>query len=265
MLDKNSDPLFSIVTPSYNQAQFLEKTIQSVLSQDYPNIEYIIIDGGSTDGSVDIIKKYEHRLAYWVSEPDRGQAHAINKGFRIATGDILAWLNSDDEYVPGTIEKVVRILKSHNEKLVYGSAKFIDEEGNEINTYRGEPLKPGFKRMRYWEGWPIPQPTVFFKRELFDVYGGLDESYRLSLDYEWLIRVSRYEKFYFLDGILAKYRIHTKSKTGNWEENKWDFFRECFRANRKYAPIRSPLTWPLWVGLLKFYFLESLNRFIAKL
>ena len=122
--------LVSIVTPSYNQSRFIEDTIRSVLSQDYPQIEYMIVDGGSTDGSVEIIKRYEDQLAWWVSERDQGQTDAINKGFARATGDILAWLNSDDTYEPGAVSAAVKYLQEHPEVgMVYGDCNYIDENG----------------------------------------------------------------------------------------------------------------------------------------
>ncbi len=127
----SSLPRVSIVTPSFNQAAFLEETIQSVLSQDYPNLEYIIIDGGSTDGSVEIIKKYADKLAYWVSEKDTGQADAINKGLIRVTGEIVAWLNSDDIYLPGTIRAAVEALQAHPDcGLVYGDVLSVDAKGS---------------------------------------------------------------------------------------------------------------------------------------
>ena len=129
-------PLVSIVTPSYNQAAFLEETIRSVLEQDYPRVEYIIIDGGSTDGSAEIIQRYADRLAYWVSERDRGQTDAINKGFARATGSILAWLNSDDTYQPGALREAVDYLLAHPDVgMVYGDGNFIDEHGKVIGRF----------------------------------------------------------------------------------------------------------------------------------
>ncbi len=139
MASKRATPLVSIITPSRNQAPFLEATIQSVLAQDYPEIEYLVIDGDSTDGSLDIIKRYQKRLAYWVSEPDLGQTDAINKGFAHAQGEIFAWLNSDDLLLPGAITRAVNYLVTHPETgMVYGDADFIDETGRVIGQFPGE-------------------------------------------------------------------------------------------------------------------------------
>src|SRR5512139_1414374 len=129
-------PLVSIITPSYNQARFLETTIRSVLDQDYPNLEYLIVDGGSTDGSREIIQRYSDRLAWWVSERDQGQTDAINKGFARARGEILAWLNSDDTYLPGAIQGAVDFLQDHpGVGMVYGDANLIDEQSNVIGKF----------------------------------------------------------------------------------------------------------------------------------
>lgn len=137
----NEEPLVSIVTPSYNQAQYLEDTIQSVLTQDYPRIEYIVIDGGSTDGSLEIIKKYADRISYWVSEKDKGQTDALNKGFAASHGSILAWLNSDDTYRPGAIRAAVEYLSRHPQVgMVYGDLDFIDENGKVVGKF--PPRKP---------------------------------------------------------------------------------------------------------------------------
>src|ERR1035437_5829495 len=131
-------PLVSIITPSYNQAQFLEKTILSVLSQNYPNIEYIIIDGGSTDNSADIIRKYENKISFWISEKDKGQSDAINKGWKRAKGKYCSYLNSDDELVPGAVSKIVEAFeKNQDAGVVYGDYTFIDENEKEISRERG--------------------------------------------------------------------------------------------------------------------------------
>jgi len=148
-------PVISIVTPSYNQVQFLEETILSVLNQDYPNIEYIVIDGGSTDGSVDIIRKYADRLAYWVSEPDRGQAHAINKGFARATGDLLGWLNSDDLYLPGALSAVAEAYADNPGCLIAANVINFDEHTGAEQLVR----QSGITLARFIGFWSEPRPV----------------------------------------------------------------------------------------------------------
>ncbi len=200
----------SIITPSYNQAQFLEKTIQSVLNQDYPNIEYIIIDGGSTDGSVDIIRKYEHRLAYWVSEPDRGQSHAINKGFQKATGEILAWLNSDDTYLPWTVKTAVEFLIGHPEVyMIYGDCNEINESGETTGSYQTKEfnlneLVCGINM--------VPQPTVFFRREILKKVGYLDTNLHIGMDHDFWLRVGLKFKVQHIPYLLANFRFYPETK-----------------------------------------------------
>src|SRR5512141_1228507 len=156
--------LVSIITPSFNQAPYIEATIQSVLGQDYPRIEYIIIDGGSTDGTVDVIRKYESRLANWVSEKDKGQTDAINKGFARAKGDILAWLNSDDTYEPGAIRAAVQYLQAHPETgLVYGDCNFINVSGQVIGRFPAAQTDYARLRQGYVH---IPQQAAFWRADL---------------------------------------------------------------------------------------------------
>jgi len=206
-------PMISIVTPSYNQAQFLEETILSVLSQDYPSIEYLIIDGGSTDGSVEIIRKYEDRLAYWVSEPDQGQSQAINKGFQRANGEILAWMNSDDVYCPGAMRAAVDFLRLHPDvALVYGRAELIDGDGATLLPIPWEDfdVPTCITRQRY----PIPQPAAFFRREAVQRVGLLDERLHYCLDWDYWIRIAMAGlKISKIPQTLARCRLHRDSKT----------------------------------------------------
>lgn len=206
-------PIVTIVTPSYNQARFLEETILSVLDQDYPNIEYLVIDGGSTDGSVEIIRKYEDRLAYWVSERDQGQSHAINKGFQRANGEILAWLNSDDLYCPGAVRTVVDFLLSHGDvALVYGRADLIDSGRAIVHQIPWEDfdLRTCIARHRY----PIPQPAAFFRRETIRQVGLLDQRLHYCLDWDYWIRIALAGlKITRISHTLAQCRLHQDSKT----------------------------------------------------
>src|SRR5678816_1809657 len=172
--------LVSIVTPSYNQASYLEKTIQSVLKQDYPRIEYIVVDGASTDDSYEIIEKYNDRLAYWISEKDSGQAEAINKGFARAKGEILAWLNSDDYYVPDTISAVVKCFDENPEVvMVYGDMLAVDETGQIINILKYKQLS--LEDLLCFQ--IIGQPSVFFRRKKKKKTGLLDTSFHFMLDH----------------------------------------------------------------------------------
>lgn len=226
-------PRVSIVTPSYNQGQFLETTIRSVLLQGYPDLEYIIIDGGSIDGSVDIIRKYEPWLAYWVSEPDRGQSCAINKGFRKASGDIIAWLNSDDSYLPGAISHAVQSLQETKASVVYSKCRMITGESDLLGFY--DPLVPVTLRdlIMLWRhdfACP-PQPTVFFRRQALECVGLLDETLHYALDYELWLRMIQYSEFCFVDATWANYVVHPQSKTGKG----WlPFVDEAYQAGRRY-------------------------------
>ena len=207
---KGKLPLVSVITPSYNQAQFLEATILSVLGQDYPNIEYIIIDGGSNDSSVDIIRKYEERLAYWVSEPDRGQSHALNKGISHATGDILFWLNADDLCLPDTFSTVAEAFSRQSVlRILTGQAHVIDQEGRLCGELRS--------RFTSWADYAIGKCTIrqvatFFDRKLFDELGGVDESLEYSMDFDLLLRFTQQYRPLIIDEYLAAYRKHETAK-----------------------------------------------------
>ena len=180
-------PLVSIITPSYNQARFLETTLRSVLEQSYPRVEYLVADGGSTDESVEIIRKYADRLAWWVSEKDQGQADAINKGFARCKGEIIGWVNSDDYYLPGTLEEVVRVFEENPAVgLVFGDVRVVDERGSIINE-----LHYGDWDIRDLMSFHIiGQPAVFFRRSTLEQAGYLDLSYHLLLDHQLWLRMA---------------------------------------------------------------------------
>ena len=204
-------PLVSIVTPSYNQAQFLEATIQSVIGQDYPHVEYIVIDGGSTDGSVDILRKYADRLAYWVSEPDRGQSDAINKGFGRARGELLAWLNSDDVYLPGCVSAAVAFMLDHPEVgMAYGDVEVVDAQGRTI-------LRPRWDEYDWMRllthRIAIPQPAAFFRRAVTDRVGRLRADLHYAMDLEFWLRIGRRYPIRRIDQTLAQFRLHAVSKS----------------------------------------------------
>jgi hypothetical protein len=217
------NPLVSIVTPSYNQAQFLEQTIQSVLGQDYPRIEYLIVDGGSTDGSVDMIRKYANRLACWLSEPDRGQGEAINKGFARAAGDLFGWLNSDDVLTPGAVRAAVETFRTHPEAaLVYGDAMSIDADGRPLNAMRFKQWGAGELAAFHI----LCQPAVFFRREAWERAGGLDTGYHFLLDHHLWLRIAAVGGMLHVPQIWAHARQHPAAKNVALAEK---FGAEAFR------------------------------------
>jgi glycosyltransferase involved in cell wall biosynthesis len=195
--------------PSYNQAQYLEESICSVLGQDYPNLEFMIVDGGSKDGSVDIIKKYESRLAWWVSEKDKGQGDAINKGFSRANGEIIAWLNSDDLYMPGTISTGVKALQDYpGTGLIHGDVLAIDSDGQTTNLMRGHDLDlAGLMQFKI-----INQPSVFVRREVLLKSGFLDVNYNLLLDQQLWLRVAQVTSLRYIPRTMAAARYHPAAK-----------------------------------------------------
>lgn len=221
-------PLVSIITPSFNQSQYLENTIRSVLEQEYPRVEYIIIDGGSTDGTLDILRKYEDELEHWVSEPDMGQTDAINKGFELAQGDILAWLNSDDTYRPGAIKQAVAYLQDHRHiGMVYGNAYYVDEYGHQVARYPAGPtdyqgLRRGINT--------IPQQAMFFRSKLWQMVGPLDPSFYYAMDYDLWIRIAAVTPIAFQDRYWANFRLHEDSKSLTAARRCWpEMMRVHFR------------------------------------
>ena len=203
-------PLVTIVTPSLNKGCFLEQAILSVLQQDYPAIEYIVMDGGSSDGSVEIIRRYQDRLAYWASEPDNGQSSAINKGFTHGKGTIVAWLNADDLLAPSAVSIAVRFLEAEPDVgLVYGDRVEIDAKGNTIAYLRCPPHDPEMFRKDV----TLPQETAFFRREVFKGSGGLDESLHFAMDLDLWCRIARVARMRHIPAFLACFRRHKHSKS----------------------------------------------------
>jgi glycosyltransferase involved in cell wall biosynthesis len=203
------NPLVSIITPSYNQARFLEKTMRSVLEQDYPNIEYLVVDGASTDGSVDLIRKYQKKLAWWTSEKDAGQADAINKGLSRAKGEIIAWLNSDDYYMPGAISSAVKALNDHPQAgFVFGNVRVVAEDESIINQLTYDDW--GLTDLLTFH--IIGQPGVFMRREVLERAGKLDFSYHLMLDHHLWIRMAMQADMVYIPQLWASAHYYDDCK-----------------------------------------------------
>jgi glycosyltransferase involved in cell wall biosynthesis len=227
-------PLISIVTPSYEQGAFLEETILSVLDQGYPKLEYIVIDGGSTDGSVDIIRKYQAHLAYWVSEPDQGQYHALQKGFARATGELLGWLNSDDTYLPQALMTAGKAYAQHPGKCIAGPVINVD-----LRSGR-ETLIPQYgitfdNMVKFWEqNYSWHQPGLFFPRFAYELAGGLDGSLDYAMDHDLVCRLLQHCQVVYVDKPIARFRLHGASKTCTaWHH----YMLELSQVSQRYWPM----------------------------
>lgn len=240
-MNQEKEIQLSIITPTYNSGKFLEDTIISIINQTYKNIEFIIIDGGSTDNTVDIIRKYEKSISYWVSEPDKGQTDAINKGFKLSKGDLVGWLGSDDLLYPDTVEKIVNYIKKNNILLdetgvIFGNVIAFHDDGREV-------LMDGHKinRKRLLNTWPqVLQPGSFHPRQAINKVGLPDVNLNYCMDYDFWIRLLKDNKGLYLNEILARFRMHTDSKSVS---QKYKFSIEILKINFKYnknpfAPVK---------------------------
>lgn len=208
-------PKFTVVTPTYNQGQFIEKTIDSVLSQGYPNLEFIIIDGGSKDNTIEIIKKYEHHLTYWVSEPDRGQSHAINKGFDRATGELLTWLNSDDWYTPGALLTIAHTFQAHPDAgMIVGAGRNVDKLGHTIHDIPAPPEICLNSLFRWCEGGSFLQPSSAFSKKAWEAVGQIDENIHIAMDIDLWLRIAKAGfDFVSINHLLSIALSHPDAKT----------------------------------------------------
>ena len=245
-------PRISIVTPSFNQGRYIASTIESVLAQEYPNVEHIVVDGSSTDGTVEILKQYPHLKTF--SEPDRGQGEAINKGFRLATGEIWGFLNSDDTLLPGALHRVAQeINPEEGRHIVMGRCRFIDEHDHFIGIEHPSRFENHRRVLAIWKGYAIPQPAVFWTPKVWRECGPMDEELRFALDYDLFCKFSLKYRFHFIDQILATYRLHPESKTEQQNEN--ERLQEAIRISRRYWGSRfSLMHWQLAFSLAGYRF-----------
>ncbi|MGE0132676.1 MAG: glycosyltransferase family 2 protein [Blastocatellales bacterium] len=251
-------PKISVITPSYNQEKFIEQTIRSVLLQGYPNLEYIIIDGGSSDGSVEIIRKYEPWLAYWTSEPDRGQSHAINKGFERATGEVLCWLNSDDYYLPNTLLAVGRKLAAgKGAHALTGHCLKIYQDGRPTAQLEGR-YEDRRRLLQFWKGYQMHQPATFWRREVFEKVGWLNEELHLIMDFDYWARISEHFDFMNIDRALVCCNYHAEAKTGDdYRQYHADLKKH---ASRYWGSKLSAEFWSLRFSMLNHFYVQPARR-----
>jgi glycosyltransferase involved in cell wall biosynthesis len=220
-----------------------------VLLQGYPNLEYIVIDGGSRDGSAEIIRNYGSWLAYWVSEPDRGQAHAINKGLARSTGEIVAWLNSDDFYPPGTLPLVACRMADGQASALVGHCLRLHADGSPPRLLRGR-YSSRWRLLAFWKGYEMHQPSIFWRREVLEKTGLLDEDLHYALDFDYWARLSRHCAFEIVDAVLSYSNYHPAAKTADEYEG---YHRELWQRRRGYAGSRlMPQFWRLEMSAARY-------------
>lgn len=251
----------TIVTPSFNQASFIERTIKSVLSQDHPDVEYLVMDGGSTDGTVDVLERYSGKLQ-WISERDNGQSDAINKGLRMATGDVVAFLNSDDTYVPGALARVASYFNTHPQAMwAYGKCRIIDENDREIRrpiTWYKNVLLRRYSFTKLLAENFISQPSTFWRRRLHDEIGYLNEEEHFVMDYEFWLRAGQRYPAGVIEGYLANFRMYNASKSGSLSNPQ---FVDELRVAKAFS---DGTRWPIYLHRLNYYKIVGIYGLMAE-
>jgi glycosyltransferase involved in cell wall biosynthesis len=254
--DGRAWPRVTVVTPSYNQGSYIEETIRSVLLQGYPDLEYIVVDGGSSDNTVAILQRYENHLR-WSSEADEGQADAINKGLALSSGTVLAYLNSDDTYLPGALQIVAAYaVADPGAGLIYGDCQATRVSGEVYGLIRGEPFDVQRLVMR---GRFVPQQAAFWRREAMEQVGTFDATLHYCMDHDFFIRLGRTFPAAYIPQALANFRFHGTSKSVSDEHRHW---RECMAVSERYG--LKPWTAWYWIRRLRHYGLRSLPRPLQK-
>lgn len=251
-------PRISVVMPSYNQGEFIEQALRSVLLQGYPALEFIVIDGGSTDATRDIISKYAAHLSYWISEPDMGQSHAINKGFSRTTGQIMCWLNSDDFHLPETLQTVAEKFAGNAGTFALAGhvlKVYADGRAPQILAGRFESLP---RLLQFWRGYHMHQPSIFWRREVFETVGPLDESQHFIMDFDYWVRIARRFGFTNVDRVLSCVTYHGEAKTG-------DDYARYHRELRQQSPRfwgspRSATYWYLKLSMTWHFVAQPFRR-----
>ncbi len=244
------NPLISIITPTLNQSEFIEDTIESVMNQNYKNFEHIIIDGGSTDNTIEILKKYSH--LNWVSEKDRGQSHAINKGFAKASGNIMAWINSDDYYEKNVFAGIVSYFESNPDCMVlYGDITYVDKSKSELSKMKGNVIN-------YMSLVKCPdivrQPSTFWRKEIISEFGGIDEQFNLVMDFDFFLRISKRYSFYYYNRNISYYRYYDENKSLSLAK------RQINEIYKTYKKNNIPFTFSTY----KYLFLKYIHSFGLK-
>jgi len=257
-------PRITIITPSFNQGRYIEATIRSVLDQGYPELEHIVIDGGSTDDTLEILGRYPHLTV--ISEPDRGQADAVNKGLRLASGEIIGWLNSDDTYYPGALADAAETIDPAGGVFIaMGRCAYIDEEGRPTGAEHPSAFASHQRVVEIWKGYTIPNPAVFFHRTVYETCGGLDESLYFALDYDLFCRYTARFPITVVDRLWATYRLHRSAKTS--EQSQGELLEKSLEVSRRYWGEAGSISWwryrlSFWLygGPLGIAALKRLNR-----
>ena len=251
-------PKITIVTPSYNQGQYIGENIESLFDQHYPNLEHIVVDGGSNDNTLEVLEKYNH--IKYISETDNGQAEAINKGFKMATGEIYGVLNSDDTLLPNTLHRVAKEINPASGKhIVMGRCRFVDNKGHYYGIEHPSKYKNHIRILKIWKGHWIPQPSVFWTKEVWEICGGMDEGMQYQwIDYDLFCRFSQSYDFFKIEQVFSTYRLHDGSKSENSTEE--ERLEECVAISKRYWGKKTDLSyWHLNFSLMLFR-LGRINR-----